>query len=246
MERTGTGDPLRALPLLWGKGVKPGRKGLTLEAILVAATSLADRVGIDQVSMRRLADDLGVGTMTLYAHVPGKAELIDLIVDHVHAEVDYPADREPDTWRRSLENVADVNWRLLERHPWLLDVDTTRPPLGPGTLAKYDAELSVLIDSGLNDVQIDQVLSLVLEHVRASARQTMVRDVTTQASGTDADWWARTGPVLATLVDPGRYPHASRIGEAAGQEYGATIDPERAYAFGLETILDGIEVLIER
>lgn len=246
MERTGTGDPLRVLPLLWGEAAKPGRKGLTLEAIRLAATSLADRVGIDQVSMRRLADDLGVGTMTLYSHVPGRGELIDLMVDHAHAEVDYPSGGEPGPWRTSLENVAEANWRLLQRHPWLLDLDTTRPPLGPGTLAKYDAELSVLTDSGLDDVQIDQVLSLVLEHVRASARQTMERDVNAKNTGTDADWWARTGPILATLVDPERYPYASRIGEAAGQEYGSTVDPERAYAFGLQTILDGVEALINR
>lgn len=72
VQRTGQGDPVRVLALLWDTSVKAGRKGLRLTDVLQAATSLADRVGIEQLSMRKLAGDLGVGTMTLYAHVPGK------------------------------------------------------------------------------------------------------------------------------------------------------------------------------
>ncbi|MGC0142069.1 TetR/AcrR family transcriptional regulator [Pseudactinotalea sp. Z1732] len=256
-ERTGAGDPLRVIPLLWRRGVKTGRSGLTLEAIVDGAVALADTTGVDQLSMRKLAERLGVGAMTLYSHVPGKAELIDLMVDRVFADVTYPAPTtDPGRWRGGLETVAERNWELLGRHRWLIHVDTARPPLGPGTIAKYDAELQPLVDTGLTDVQIDQALTLILEHVRSSARlafATAAPPTATAGDGaadsreaSDLEWWHQAGPVLAGLLDTGDYPYAARIGNAAGQEYNAPGDPHRAYLFGLQTILDGIEALIAR
>jgi hypothetical protein len=115
--------------------------------------------------------------MSLYAHVPGRAELIDLMVDHVFAEVRYDAATlAPTRWRSTLEAVAEQNWQLLGRHRWLLGIDTTRPPLGPGTIGKYDAELGSLVGTGLDDVETDQVLSLVLEHVKSSAASPSQRE----------------------------------------------------------------------
>lgn len=243
VDRTGTGDPLALLPLLWGRSPKAGRTGLTLAAILDAALRLADRSGLEQVSMRKLAEELHVGPMSLYTHVPSRAELVDLLVDHVHKEI-RPADLAGTTgWRDGLVKIAEANWRLYERHPWLIDVDTTRPPLGPGTIAKYDAELGALDDAGLGDIQMDQVLSLVLEHVKAGARQRWGQD-RVQATTSDADWWASASPLLAALMNPRDYPLASRVGQSAGEEYQAAIDAERAYHFGLSTILDGVAVLI--
>ncbi len=192
--------------------------------------------------MRRLADRLGVGTMSLYAHVPGRAELIDLMVDAAFAEVRYEAGAlDPADWRAALETVARRNWELFDRHRWLLDVDTTRPPLGPGTIGKYDAELGALVGIGLDDVEMDQILTLVLEHVRSTARQALAADA---ERSTDGEWWTVAGPVLAGLLDAARYPLAARVGEAAGSTYDAPADPHRAYAFGLRTILDGVAALV--
>lgn len=243
VERTGAGDPLRVIPLLWRQGVRTGRTGLTLDAIVAMGIELADDVGIANLSMRKLADRLGVGAMTLYAHLPGRAELIELMVDSALGEVDYPTVPSPADWRAALTTVADANRRLLTRHRWLIDVDTSRPPLGPGTIAKYDAELHTLVGTGLDDVEIDQALTLVLEHVRSSTRQ--VVSAAAPEVG-DGDWWDRAGPVLDGVLDAAAYPLASRVGQAAGETYGAAADPERAYTFGLRTILDGIEALIAR
>ncbi len=241
-ERTGAGDPLRVVPLLWRTGTRKGRRGLTLDAIVEAGIALAREAGLDELSMRKLAERLDVGTMSLYAHVPGRAELLELLVDRAFAEVRYDAATlDPTRWRAALEAVAEQNWQLLARHQWLLGVDTTRPPLGPGTIGKYDAELAALVGTGLDDVEIDQVLSLVLEHVKSTARQSFAKG---EARTSDGEWWASAGPILASLLDPARYPHASRIGEAAGREYGAPVDPQRAYDFGLRTILDGVEALV--
>lgn len=243
MERTGEGEPTRVIPLLWGQGGRTGRSGMSLDSVVEAGIALVDDAGVGQLTIRRLAQRLGVGAMTLYSYVPGRAELIDLMVDHVFAEVSYSG--QVLSWREGLTEVAAANWALLTRHPWLVDVDVSRPPLGPGVIAKYDAELRPLVGTGLDEVAIDQALSLVLNQVWSNARQMSVAAQGT-AGGGDEDWWRRAGPVLASLISADRFPHAARVGEMAGQTYGATVDPARAYEFGLQVILDGIEALIER
>lgn len=245
VEHTGHGDPGRSLALLWRTSTKTGRSGLSLDAIVEAGITVARQSGIGALSMRRLADRLGVGTMSLYAHVPGKAELLDLMVDHVNAAVYADAPALGTDWREALTEVAERNWRLLADHRWLLGIDDARPPLGPGTIAKYDTELSALEGIGLDDVDMDRVLTLVLQHVRSTARLSLATAETAQASGqSDEQWWSVAGPVLEAVLDPDRFPLASRIGTAAGEEYDAAIDVEGAYAFGLRTILDGIEALL--
>ncbi|MGC5049918.1 TetR/AcrR family transcriptional regulator [Micromonospora sp. DT48] len=246
-EHTGTGDPLLSIALLWRTNPKTGRSGLTLDAIVAAAIAVASEIGIDKLSMRKIADRLGAGAMSLYAHVPGKGELIDLMVDHVNGTLYQSPDDLPldSGWRPALEAVAERNWELFAAHRWLLGIDVTRPPLGPGTTSKYDIELRPLVGIGLSDVEIDQVLTLVLDHVRSSARLSLGVAETAQATGRDdREWWDTAGPLLAALISPERYPHAARIGNAAGAEYDAAIDPDRAYSFGLRMIIDGVERLV--
>ncbi len=249
VERTGTGDPLQTLALLWRTNVKMGRSGLTLEAIIDAGITVASESGVEGLSMRKIADKLGVSVMSLYAHVPGKSELIDLMVDHVNGNAYSGEHGLPPryNWRTGVEAVAERNWQLLSEHRWLLDVDTARPPLGPGTTAKYDIELTPLVGIGLGDIEIDQVLTLVLEHVKSAARLSSAVAATSRATGSsDDEWWSVAGPVLSALIDPARFPNASRIGTAAGQEYDSAVDPHRTYVFGLQTILDGVQSLIRR
>ncbi len=94
------------------------------------------------MSMRRVADELGVGAMTLYRYVPGKAELLDvMMLDTVYGEL--PRREVDGDWRAKLDEVARENRELYLRHPWLLQVATSRPPLGPHLMAKYEYELSV-------------------------------------------------------------------------------------------------------
>ncbi len=249
VERTGIGDPLQSLALLWRTNVKMGRSGLTLDAIVDAGIAVASESGADGLSMRKIAERLGVSVMSLYAHVPSKSELIDLMVDYVNGEAYPDAQSLParSNWRAGVESVAERNWQLLSEHRWLLDLDTARPPLGPGTTAKYDIELTPLVGIGLDDIEIDQVLTLVLEHVKAAARLSSAVAATSRATGSsDHEWWSVAGPVLTALIDPARFPNASRIGTIAGQEYNSAVDPYRTYVFGLQTILDGVQSLIRQ
>ncbi|MFI5906458.1 TetR/AcrR family transcriptional regulator [Dactylosporangium sp. NPDC051541] len=243
-EYSGAGDPRRSIDLLWGR--VPGqaaRRGprpkFTVPGIVAVAVALADTEGLPAVSMRRVAERLGVTAMSLYTYVPGKAELLDVMVDAVSGE----AVRERYTaggWRERLGEVARTNWELYRRHPWLLQVATSRPVLGPNTIAKYDFELRAFDGTGVGDVATDQLLSLVLDYVTGAVRAAVLADQAEQRTGrSDTEWWEAWSPLLAEVLDPARFPVAARIGQAAGEEYGAG-DPARAFTFGLERVLDGI------
>lgn len=245
-EYSGSGDPARSMELLWGtqKGPSRGPKpGLSVERIVRAAIAVADAEGLAALSMRRVADRLGVGAMSLYTYVPGKAELIDVMLDTAYAET-LRSDEVAGGWRLKLETVARDNWALFQRHPWMLQVAaSSRPPLGPNVLAKYDADLRAVSGIGLTEAEMDSVVGLVAGHVEGAARRAVeARQVVRRTGLTDEQWWRAYEPLLVRVFDPGRFPTAARVGEAAG----AAFDPEHAFEFGLQRVLDGIEAFVQR
>lgn len=241
-------DGARQLALLWGTQTNTGRSGLHLKAIIEAAIGLADREGLDSLSMRRVAESLGVGTMSLYTHVPGKQELIELMMDTAYGElydsVDAPS-QQPGDWRDALRYIARQNWELYRRHPWLLRITRGRPLLGPRAIFKYEAELRPLDGLGLSDVEMDAALTLVLTHVEGCARAQAAFEQAQRDTGeTDAEWWVTQGPLLDKVVDASMFPVASRVGSASSEAYQAASSPAYLFTFGLERILDGIRSLI--
>lgn len=243
--RTGSGDPARTLELLWrgqaGDRRRPGpRPRLTVDTVVDEAIAAADAVGLDALTMRALADRLGVSPMTLYTYVPGKAELLDLMVDALYAAMPREPWRAQQRWRRRLEAVAEANHALYAAHPWAARISTARPPLGPGQTAKYEHELQALDGLGLSDVEMDSALTFLLGFVQAAAAARL------DHVGDDGAWWEQAGPLLERVLDADRYPLAVRVGAAAGEAQGAAYDPRRAYEFGLERVLDGLGALIER
>jgi AcrR family transcriptional regulator len=247
-EYSGSGDPARSLALLWRTRERTSRKGkpdLSVDVIVRAAIELADSSGLGALSMRRVAERLGVGTMSLYTYVPGKAELLDVMVDTVYGELPRPDDP-PGGWRERLEAIARANFALYQRHPWLLQVAISRPVLGPNAIAKYDYELRAVDGIGLTDVEMDSVLTLLSGYVHGAARGAVEAAAAEQSTGvTDEQWWYAHAPFLERILDTRHYPTASRVGTAAGQAHGAAYDPDHAFEFGLHRVLDGIEVLIE-
>src|SRR6266700_523480 len=117
-EYSGSGDPRRTIELLWGvrrrrRGPKPSLSG---DQIVAKAIELADRDGLGSLSMRRLADELGITAMSLYGYVPSKAELLDIMADRAYAEIplrDIPAS----PWREGLTALGGQHWALLLTHP---------------------------------------------------------------------------------------------------------------------------------
>jgi len=250
-EYSGSGDPVRSMRLLWGAGgAEEGasRRGprprLTVDEIARAAIAVADRHGLAALSMRRLAEELGVTAMSLYTYVPGKGELLDLMTDAVCAETarPEPGDR---TWRERLTQIATENWALYQRHPWLLQVATNRPVLGPNLIAKYDYELRAVDGLGLTDVEMDMTIAMLGDLVHGAVRAAIAKAQAEQHTGqNDDEWWATFQPLLEKVFDPSKYPTATRVGAAAGEEFQAASAPERTFEFGLERLLDGVAALI--
>jgi AcrR family transcriptional regulator len=248
-ERSGRGDPARVLALLW-RAEDPGprrgpRPALSVERIVASAIAIADHEGLEAVTMRRLARAVGVGAMALYTYLPGKAELLDLMLDRVYAEM--PAAPWPEDWRERVAALARDNRALFDTHPWAAAVSTGRPPLGPGLIAKYDRELRAFDGLGLDDVEMDAALTFVLDFVRASALAAQDARANRDDTGlTDEQWWAANAPLLERALDPGAYPTAARVGSAAGAAHGGAHSPDHAWEFGLGRVLDGLEALVDR
>jgi AcrR family transcriptional regulator len=209
-------------------------------AIVTAAVELADAAGIAAVTMRGLAGRLGLASPNaLYTYVPSKAELIDLVVDACFANFKLDADVPPDIAAR-IRAIADANRALLRRHPWLAEVATDRPPLGPGQLSKYELELGALDGLGLSDHEMDYTLTLVTTFVRSHVGSLA-------GAGSDAEeaaWWEQAGPALARHADPADYPLGSRVGSAVGGDQGRAVEPDTAYVFGVERISAGVAALL--
>ncbi len=248
-EYPGSGDPARSLELLWRTREAPTRgpkPRLDLDRIVMAAIEVADAEGLASFSMRRVAERLGVGTMSLYTYVPGKAELLDLMLDAAAAEPP-PGPHQPECpWRDRLARIARENWDRYHRHPWLLEITMVRPVLGPNVIARYDHELAAVDGIGLTDVEMDSVISLLAGHVEGAARRSLEAAQAEQRTGvSDVEWWAARAPFLDRVLDVRRYPTAVRVGAAAGEEHNAAYAPAHAFEFGLQRIIEGVSALVK-
>ncbi len=252
-DSTSSSEPARTLALLWrdhpaaAGGVRRGpHRGLDVDAVVSAAIALADAQGLGALSMRALAQHLGIGTMSLYTYVPGRGELLDLMVDALYAGMPRPPHDEDQGWLERVRAVADDNRSLHRAHPWAAQVSTLRPPLGPGQMAKYEHELGAFAGSGLDDVTVDDALTHVLTFVRANARDAADAAAAERASGGDDQaWWLAAGPLLERVLDEHAYPLATRIGSAAGAARASAHDPDHAYRFGLDRTLAALALLAD-
>jgi AcrR family transcriptional regulator len=234
------GDPERSTELLWGaREPRAGRDrpGLSLERIVRAAIELADAEGVAALSMRRIAERLGFTTMSLYRHVPGKAELLDLMRDALVGEVARP-DGDAGGWRAGLEAWAREGWALYRRHPWLAQVGGTRRVPGPNAVAGYERALRLVSGTGLRPAEVIAVVGLVGGFVESAARQAAETAETERRSGvTEEEWWGARGSLFDRL---GPYPTIGRLWESGGYDR-----PEDPFEFGLQRVLDGIGTLVE-
>jgi AcrR family transcriptional regulator len=241
-ESSGSGDISRSLDLLWDRDAKPTRgpkPALTLDDIVLAAIEIADADGLDALSMRRVAERLGVGTMSLYRYVPGKAELLDLMLDRVVAPLD-GASLSGD-WRSAMAEMGRAMWRLYTEHAWLPFVDQSRPLLGPGALAGFEIALAGLDDTRLTAQQKVNVISLIETVVAAIARMRNAAYQAEERTGVSGDeFWETQAPVLKAAMATGRFPRVAGLSEDA---FAAT--PDEFLEFALALVLDGLAGLVE-
>lgn len=249
-DRSSAGDPARTLRLLWrspgpSAPARGPRQRTTLDAVVAAAVTIADTDGLDAVTIRSVAAALGITPMATYTYVPGKAELLDLMLDTVYLAMPR-TDLAGMDWRSRVSVIARENREMLETHPWVVRLATTRPPLGPGMTAKYEHELRAFDGLGLSDVEMDSAVTFVLGFVTSVARLAIdARDAAADSAMSDRTWWEQAGPVLAEVFDEQRYPLAARVGAAAGAAHDSAYNADHAYEFGLARLLDGLAPLIE-
>jgi AcrR family transcriptional regulator len=241
-QTSGSGDIVRTLELLWDTGRRPSRgpkPALSLDRIVEAAVRIADAEGLEAVSMRRVATELGTGTMSLYRHVPGKAELLDLMLDRVQRPSDNPAALGDSGWRAALEAMARATLDLYRRHPWLLQVNQSRPILGPSALDGMEKVLTRIRPMGLTDPELISAIIMVDGYVVGAARTQLYQQEAERRTGlTDAEFWQAQVPTLEKIMASGRYPVMASLSEDA---FGPDFDH---FEFGLQRILDGLEVLV--
>jgi AcrR family transcriptional regulator len=251
---SGAGDPARSLPLLWRDQKRPTRgprPGLTVDRIVAAAVELADAEGLEALSMRRVAERLGVGTMSLYTYVPGRAELLDAMLDTVLAEVTRPDGARG--WRAGLEQRAQEDWALFHRHPWMLQISPARALLGPNETELFEASLRVVADTGLSGSEMVLVVSLVGEYTRGAAQTAVGAAQAERRTGiSDEQWWAAREPLFDKYFDPERYPTVVRVAaegafeQPSGDAAYTVAQARQSFEFGLARILDGVEAFIAR
>ncbi len=232
----------RSLALMWGRTDEPTRgpkPGLSRERIVETAIGIADTEGLGGLSMRSIAAALGVGAMSLYRYVPGKDELIDLMVDHVHGEGPHLDER--GSWRVRLAAACREEWAHYHRHPWLLHVPQGRPLLGPNSLRATEATLRILDGTGLDGREMIDTITTTSSWVAGLARTSVEASSAAAETGvSDDEWWAAQEAYLGEALAGERNPMLGRV--AAGGGFDGPRD--RSFEFGLQRLLDGLEALI--
>lgn len=233
-----------------GRAERQPRMGLSLDRVVDAAIALADQGGLEAVSMARVAERLGFTTMSLYRHVANKDELILFMHDRAWTPVDYADD--PDRpWRDRLADWCLQMRAYLQRHPWLERVSVTDRMGTPSQLTWQDRGLATLEDTPLTEDEKNHVLLLLNAQVFFDAR------VLADMRGLDLG--GRSYEEVATefygalraAADPERFPALHRsvnagVFQSARPDDSSLNDADAIFRFGLDTILDGVELRVWR
>jgi AcrR family transcriptional regulator len=240
MYEMSSGDPIWARPA-------PGerRPAHTREALAAAALRLADREGFEAVTMRRVAAELGAGTMTLYHYVRNKDELTALMAEAIMGELLIPDDELPGGWRDGMAEIARRTRRIFQRHPWIVEHmdDDDQAPWGPNVLRHVEQSLAVAARTGLGIDEQLELTGLVDDYVlgyamRAAEHEAEERHLEAMVA------------YLQTQLQTGEFPYLAAI---MGNDPRAGIErimrgarDEQRFERGLQRLLDGVELDLKR
>jgi len=221
------------------------RPRLTRDEIVDAAVAVADAEGAEALSMRRIAQVLRAGTMSLYWHVANKEHLLDLMRDMLMAEVEVP---EPSgDWRADMRAIATSNRAMLRRHRWLMDFIGDRPSLGPNTLLSLERALATLAPLNLGPTVAFNILTAVNTYVVGAVLRE-VQEIKAQqaerAAGLDAGQESRERDAWRNqIAATGLFPNFVRFLDT-GIDPDALETMDERFEFGLDCLLDGIATRI--
>jgi len=248
-DATGTGSPSWELPAsieaAWGirdrphKGPKPG---LSLRRVVEAAVRVAVSEGLDAVSMSRVAAELGASTMSLYRYVGAKDELLDLMADEAYGPPP-PPPAPGQGWRTGLSQWAWGLHAAYQRNPWTLQIPIRGLPVTPNQVAWFENGLASMAATALSEDEKSSAVLLVNTYTRSEATISVTIGAAIQASGSPPEqWMGYYGRLLTSLTDPHRFPAISRVVGAG--IFDRADPPDKEFTFGLDRILDGIEMLV--
>jgi AcrR family transcriptional regulator len=236
---------------IWARPA-PGSRRPTYsrDQIAEAAIAIADAEGYEAVSMRRIAAELGAGTMTLYHYVRNKDELVALIGDTIMSEIIIPDDELPDGWRAGMAEIARRTLAVFKRHPWIVEHMGEGDPAsaGPSVLRHVEQTLAVASRTGLDLGDQFELAGVVDDYVFGHA----MRSLEGGQLGARGDSASRFDAMVAYVteqLDTGEFPH---LKAAAGEDPAAGLarighlaaDEER-FERGLQRLLDGLELWVD-
>jgi AcrR family transcriptional regulator len=241
------GGQLRTRPERPARGRGRHGPGLSREEIVDAAIAIADSEGAEAVSMRRIAQVLRAGAMSLYWHVANKEHLLELMLDALMADVEVPAPS--GDWQADLRVQARSMRKVLLRHSWVIDFIIARPSLGPNTLRFLDKSLAVLDRLDVDTATAVNILQTVGTYVSGAALRELaelrVQREQEQMIMADTDFAARLDLWRKRLAATGLFDHFLRI-------LRDDVDPdaeqtrEERFEFGLDCVLDGVAAKLAR
>jgi AcrR family transcriptional regulator len=233
---------------IWLRPEPGGRRpSLTRDRIAAAALEIADAEGFEAVSMRNVAQALGVGTMSLYHYIRTKDDLVALVDDRLMAEVVIPDDELPEHWRDALAMIARRSHAAWARRPWTLYA-WQGARIGPNGLKHMDQSLRAVSGLGLSRAEQLELITLVDDYaIGYTLRQ---RDL----PQLQAEDWAELNAMMEYLsdwIESGGYPSLKAfIGDddpaTAWREVASEAFDDQRFERGLQTLLDGIELRLEK
>lgn len=215
-----------------GRGRKPA---FSREVITAAAVTLADAEGLNAVTMRRVAAEVGTGVMSLYSYAPDKETLLELMVDHVSAELAPGTADSPLTgdWRADLKSVGHLQRAQMLRHPWLPLALPTRRSLGPNSLAFLEHALAALRPTGLDGATKLEVFSQLTGFVSGYVGHEVAR----ARAADHPDHLAVEVRYLAAVAADGEHPELAEALAAPPRP----LSPDAMFTRFLDRLVDGLD-----
>jgi AcrR family transcriptional regulator len=217
-------------------GVNDSRPRLSRERVLRGAVAVADAGGIGSLTMRSLATELGVKTMSVYHHVANKDEVLDGIVDIVFSEIELPSIG--GDWHAEMRRRAASAREAMRRHPWAIGLVETRTSPGPETLKHHDAVIGTLREAGFSVEMTAHAFALIDAYVYGFA----LSEATLPLNGPETV--TEVAEQMMDQYSPGDYPHLAEFSiehvMKPGYDYGAEFE------FGLDVVLDGLARALHR
>lgn len=221
--------------VFWGQE-RPPRRGSApdLPEIVAAAAALADREGLEAVSLRRVSTALGSGTASFYRVLDSRDELLDRMVDAVLG-LHIPPEASGE-WLADLATVARNRRAMLNAHPWLGTELAGRPAIGPNALTHHERALAAAAGYADDPTAASSAVETVLAYVLGAAARESAETRTRRRSGlTEEQWRTSVAPYLQQALNSGTYPHLERMVHEA-----TDLDPDERFERGLTCVLAGL------